>query len=56
VLELFRAQGFIALQIFDFSSLVNWSTTKKCAPYFRGNMEFPIYLGNESVVINQYAT
>jgi hypothetical protein len=22
----------------------NWPTTKKCAPYFRGNMEFPIYL------------
>jgi hypothetical protein len=21
----------------------NWPTTKKCAPYFRGNMEFPIY-------------
>jgi hypothetical protein len=20
-----------------------WSTTKKCAPYFRGNMEFPIF-------------
>jgi hypothetical protein len=22
----------------------NWRTTKKCAPYFRGNTEFPIYL------------
>jgi hypothetical protein len=22
----------------------NWPTTKKCAPYFRGNTEFPIYL------------
>jgi hypothetical protein len=22
----------------------NCPTTKKCAPYFRGNMEFPIYL------------
>jgi hypothetical protein len=21
----------------------NWTTTKKCAPYFRGNTEFPIY-------------
>jgi hypothetical protein len=21
----------------------NWPTTKKCAPYFRGNTEFPIY-------------
>jgi hypothetical protein len=21
----------------------NWPTTKKCAPNFRGNMEFPIY-------------
>jgi hypothetical protein len=21
----------------------NWPTTKKCAPYFRGNMEFTIY-------------
>jgi hypothetical protein len=33
----------IALQIFDLSCPVNMSTTKKCAPYFRGNMEFPIY-------------
>jgi hypothetical protein len=22
----------------------NWPTTKKCAPYFRGNTEFPIYI------------
>jgi hypothetical protein len=21
----------------------NWPTTEKCAPYFRGNTEFPIY-------------
>jgi hypothetical protein len=33
----------IALQIFDLSCPVNWSTAKKCASYFRGNMEFPIY-------------
>jgi hypothetical protein len=26
------------------SLFVNWRKTKKCAPYFRGNMEFPIYL------------
>jgi hypothetical protein len=25
------------------SLFVNWRTTKKCAPYFRGNMEFPFY-------------
>jgi hypothetical protein len=26
------------------SLFVIWRTTKKCAPYFRGNTEFPIYL------------
>jgi hypothetical protein len=26
----------------------NWPTTKKCAPYFRGNTEFPIYLKFEA--------
>jgi hypothetical protein len=26
------------------SLFVNWRTTKKCAPYIRGNTEFPIYL------------
>jgi hypothetical protein len=25
------------------SLFVNWLITKKCAPYFRGNTEFPIY-------------
>jgi hypothetical protein len=25
------------------SLFFNWWTTKKCAPYFRGNTEFPIY-------------
>jgi hypothetical protein len=34
---------YIALQIFDCTCPVNWSTTRKCAPWFRGNMEFPIY-------------
>jgi hypothetical protein len=33
----------IALQIIDCSCPVSWSITKKCAPYFRGNTEFPIY-------------
>jgi hypothetical protein len=26
----------------------NWPTTKKCAPYFRGNMEFPIYFDDDN--------
>jgi hypothetical protein len=30
-------------QILLFQLPGNWPTTKKCAPYFRGNMEFPIY-------------
>jgi hypothetical protein len=29
--------------IFLFQLPGNWPTTKKCAPYFRGNTEFPIY-------------
>jgi hypothetical protein len=29
--------------IFLFQLPDNWPTTKKCALYFRGNMEFPIY-------------
>jgi hypothetical protein len=33
----------IILRFKYFSCPVNWSTAKKCAPYFRGNMEFPIY-------------
>jgi hypothetical protein len=31
-------------QILLFQLPDKWPTTKKCAPYFRGNMEFPIYL------------
>jgi hypothetical protein len=30
-------------QILLFQLPGNWPTTKKCAPYFRDNMEFPIY-------------
>jgi hypothetical protein len=29
----------------------NCPTTKKCAPYFRGNMEFPIYFNSELVFL-----
>jgi hypothetical protein len=33
----------------------NWPTTKKCAPYFRGNMEFPIYLNFAALLFIQYS-
>jgi hypothetical protein len=35
------------------SLFLNWRTTKKCAPYFRGNTEFPIYL-NGYIIKNRW--
>jgi hypothetical protein len=33
----------IKINILLFQLPGNWPTTKKCAPYFRGNTQFPIY-------------
>jgi hypothetical protein len=36
------------------SLFINRPTTKKCAPYFRGNMEFPFYLNKIFSFLEKY--